>query len=531
MRDEVVGLSGEQSLFSSELSPGPAQKRLALFLVLVLVTAYFLVSGPFAGVQLGQNTWFVPAYVAAMFVNDSVTAILLFAQYSILRSRALLLIANGYVFTALITIPWVMTLAGGLAPNALIGGVQSPAWLYISWHGGFALFVLGYAMLKDAESRKRYWQGSARGAIALSVTLTAAIVFALSFICTEGEGLLPRVSQDPLHFNADWPYLIGGPIVLLCMAALTVLWVRRRSMVDLWLMVVIFSYAIEIPLTYYPHPVRYSLGWYTVRVIGVFSSAVVLVVLLYEITTIYGRLLRAVRAQRRERGARLATGDAVAAAVAHEVKQPLFAMLMRAQTSLSWLDRSTPDLDKARAQLRHLAADGDRAVAVIERVRANFKKDASVRTLLDLDDLIGETIELLRGDLQRHRIQVKIEPSALHPQVKGDPIQLQQVLLNLITNAIDSMTNQEGPRILSLRSDVLESGGVTVSVSDTGTGIAARDIERIFNPLFTTKADGMGMGLPICHSIIEAHDGRLLVDSNNPRGTTFKFVLQPAADG
>jgi signal transduction histidine kinase len=527
MRNEIVGLPEEQSLFSSELSPGPAQKKLALFLVLVLVAAYFLVSGPFAGVQLGQNTWFVPAYVAAMFVNDSITAILLFAQYSILRSRALLVIASGYVFTGLITIPWVMALAGGLAPNALVGGVQSPAWLYISWHGGFALFVLGYAFLKDADSSKRYWQGTARAAITMSIALTAAIVLALSFICIEGEALLPRVSQDPLHFNAQWPYLIGGPIVLLCMVALIVLWVRRRSMVDLWLMVVMCSYAIEIPLTYYPNPVRYSLGWYAVRVTGFFSSIVVLIVLLYEITTIYGRLLRAVRAQRREREARLVTGDAVAATIAHEVKQPLYAMLMRAQTSLSWLDRSTPDLEKARAQLKHLAVDGERAVAVIESVRANFKKDASIRTLLDLDGLIGETIELVRGDLQRYGIQVKTEPAALHPQIKGDPIQLQQVLLNLITNAIDSMASKEEPRILGVRSDVHEDGGVVVSVSDTGAGIAAQDIERIFNPLFTTKANGMGMGLPICRSIIEAHDGRLLVDSNNPRGTIFKFVLQP----
>jgi signal transduction histidine kinase len=164
---------------------------------------------------------------------------------------------------------------------------------------------------------------------------------------------------------------------------------------------------------------------------------------------------------------------------------------------------------------------------VIESVRANFKKDASIRTLLDLDGLIGETIELVRGDLQRYGIQVKTEPAALHPQIKGDPIQLQQVLLNLITNAIDSMASKEEPRILGVRSDVHEDGGVVVSVSDTGAGIAAQDIERIFNPLFTTKANGMGMGLPICRSIIEAHDGRLLVDSNNPRGTIFKFVLQP----
>jgi signal transduction histidine kinase len=530
MDEEVADFPEEQDLFSSELSPGPVQKRLALFLVLLLVVIYLLVGGPFSHVQLGQVTAFVPAYIAAMFVNEAITAILLFAQYSILRSRALLVIANGYVFSALISIPWIMTLPGLLAPTALIGGVQSTAWLFISWHGGFALFVLGYAILKDADSSKQYWRGAANVGIALSVLLTVAVVLALSFFCAEGEGQLPRVSQDPLHFNSAWPYYIGAPIVLLCTAALIVLWIRRRSMLDLWLMVVMFSYAIEIPLTYYPNPVRFSLAWYTVRVTGFISSVLVLIVLLYEITAVYERLLRAIRAQRREREARLVTGDAVAATIAHEVKQPLSAMIMRAETTFRWLDRSNPDLVKAKAELKHLAADGHRAGAVIERVRANFKKDARTRTLLDVNDLISETVALVRGDLRRNRIQVRIEPSAKLPQIKGDSIQLQQVLLNLITNAIDSMASEDGPRILGVRSECGDDGGVMISVSDTGTGVDAQDSERIFNPLFTTKSGGMGMGLAICRSIIEAHDGRLSVHSNDPKGATFQFVLHPAAD-
>jgi hypothetical protein len=468
MREEGADLPEERSLFCLELSPTPAQEKVALFSVLVLVATSFLESGPFAGVRPGQIRAFAPAYMAALLVNDVIIAILLFAQYSILRSRALLLIASGYVFTALMTIPWVMELSGGLAPSALIGGMQSRAWLYFSWHGGFAMFVTAYALLKDTDSNRRRPRGSARPAIALSVTLTAVAAFAVSFICVAGEELLPRASQDPLHFNSQGPYLVGGPIVVLCMIAVIMLWVRRRSMVDLWLMVIMCSYAMEIPLAYYPSPFRYSVGWYTVRVICFFSNVFVLITLLYEITNIYGRLLSAIREQRRERKARLVTGDAMAAMIAHEVKQPLSAMMMRAETSLRWLNRSTPDLVKAKGELSHLAEDGLRAAAVIERVRANFKKEAQTKTLVNLDDLIGETIALVRGDLLRHRIQVKAEPSGKRPQTKGDSIQLQEVLLNLITNAIQSMASKEGARILDVKTAVHDDDALVVSVSDTG---------------------------------------------------------------
>jgi signal transduction histidine kinase len=242
----------------------------------------------------------------------------------------------------------------------------------------------------------------------------------------------------------------------------------------------------------------------------------------------YGRLFHAVVAQRREREARLVTGDAVAAMIAHEVKQPLSAMITRAETSFRWLDRSAPDLEKAKAELKHIANDGHRAGAVIERVRANFQKDARVRTLFDVNDLIDETIALVRGDLQRHRIQVQAEPNAMQLQVMGDRIQLQQVLLNLITNAIESMAAKNGRRILSVTTQVHDNGGVAVSVADTGTGIGAQDIDRVFNPLFTTKSSGMGMGLSICRSIIEAHEGELLVVPNSPGGAEFRFVLRPA---
>jgi signal transduction histidine kinase len=311
----------------------------------------------------------------------------------------------------------------------------------------------------------------------------------------------------------------------LIVVALVVLWIRRRSILDLWLMVVMCAYLIEIYLISFPEPVRYSIGWYAGRVFGLVSGSLVLFVLLYEITMLYAQLLRAVLAQRREREARLMTGDAVAATIAHEVNQPLSGMITNADAGLRWLDRPTPDLDEAKAAFKQIAADGHRAGAVIGSIRATFKRDARSRTSLDINDLIGEALVLLRGDLQKHRILVQTEADAQLPQVAGDRIQLQQVLLNLITNAIESMVDEDGPRILSVKCKVQDGGGVMVSVADTGAGIGAQDVGRIFNPLFTTKSGGMGMGLSICRSIIEAHDGRLLVAPNTPRGSVFQFIL------
>ena len=509
----------------SNLSPGLAQRRLALAVVLALLVAFFITAGPLSTIQLARIDAFIPAYATALFVNDSITAVLLFAQFSILRSRALLVIASGYLFTSLILIPWMLTFPGVLAPRGLLSaGLQSTAWLYILWHAGFPMFVIAYALLKDANPAKRLWQGSVGAAILSSVVMTAAVVCAAAFLVTAGDALLPRLMLDTVRLSALWPYAAGSAS-LLSVLALIVLWVRRRSVLDLWLMVVMCAYVIEICLISFPVPVRFSVGWYTGRVFGVLSGSLVLFVLLYEITMLYARLLRAVLAQRREREARLITGDAVAATIAHEIKQPLSGIVTNADAGVRWLDRATPDVDEAKAAFKRIVAAGHRAGAVIESIRAIFKKDVQNRISLDINDLIGEAVALTRSDLQRQRIEVQVEPNAQVPQVRGDRIQLQQVLLNLITNAIDSMAAKDGARVLCVRSEVHDGGGVKVSVADTGTGIGSQELERIFNPLFTTKSGGMGMGLSICRSIIEAHDGRLWVAPNKPEGAVFQFML------
>lgn len=515
----------DQQFVLSNFPPSEAQKRLAIGIVLGLTIVLLLVVGPFGGVQLGALYSFVAIYTTAMFVTDLITAVLLYAQFSVLRSRAILVIASGYLFTALVIIPYAIAFPGVFAPHGLAGGLQSTAHLYLLWHCGFPLFVIGYALVKDRDPSGLKSQPDVHHSILISVASTVAAAAAVSAWCMTGGELLPRIMLDEARFVANWLYVVGAPIGLLCGIALVVLWFRRRSVLDVFLMVVLCAYLMEIPPHYFPFPARFSTGWYAVRLTSLVSSSIVLVVLLYEITSLYGALLAAVLGQRREREARLITGDAIAATVAHEIRQPLTSMVTTADAGLRFLDRSAPNLERAKEAFRRIATDGHRAGAIVENIRTNLRMDASNRIEVDINALVREALDLEIHELRKHRIQVQVELQEGLPQVRANPVQLRQVALNLIINAVDAMARQEGQKVLRVKSELQDSSIVKVSIADTGSGIGATVGDEVFNPLFTTKSEGMGMGLSICRSIIDAHKGRLWFSANSPRGVVFEFTL------
>jgi signal transduction histidine kinase len=524
MEGSTPGPGGHVRVLSN-LPPSRAQKRLALGVVLVLFVCFVGAAGPLSTIPLTRVDAFMPAYGTAIFVNDSISAALLFAQFSVLRSRALLALASAYLWTGFIAIPWVLTFPGVFPGAGPLGaGLQSTACLYFCWHVGFTLFVIVYVFLKDLDPIKGLSESGVRAAVLASVGSVAALVFGATVLVTAGNALMPPIMLDTVRISNVWFY-VAGPTAALIVVTLVLLWLRRRSVLDLWLMVVLCAYTIEIALISFPVPTRFSLGWYVGRVYGLLAGSLVLLILLAETTMLYGQLLRAVLAQRREREARLMTGDAVSASIAHEVRQPLSAMITNAGAGLRWLDRVTPDLDEAKAALKKVVTDGHRADAVIENVRALFKKDARTWASLDVNNLIREALGLVRDDLQTHRIVVQAERNERSPRIKGDQIQLQQVLVNLLTNAIDAMATNDRERVLCVRCEVHDSGSVMVSVEDTGKGVEPSAADRIFSPLFTTKAHGMGMGLSICRSIVEAHEGRLWATANLPRGAIFHFTV------
>jgi C4-dicarboxylate-specific signal transduction histidine kinase len=219
--------------------------------------------------------------------------------------------------------------------------------------------------------------------------------------------------------------------------------------------------------------------------------------------------------------------DVVAASIAHEVRQPLTAIIMSASAGFRFLDHSPPDLDRARDAFKRIVADGRRAGAVVEDIRANFRRDHDTTGALRIGECIEGAIALNRSELEHHRVRVQIHAEADRPlpEVRGNPIQMQQVLFNLIANAIDAMADSPEPRVLCVRTCVCGDDQILVSVEDTGPGVAACAAHQVFDPMFTTKPEGMGMGLAICRAIVEAHRGKLWFGSNAPSGAVFQFTL------
>jgi PAS domain S-box-containing protein len=222
---------------------------------------------------------------------------------------------------------------------------------------------------------------------------------------------------------------------------------------------------------------------------------------------------------------RVTTMGELTASLAHEVNQPIAAAVTNANTCLRWLAANPPNVEEARAAATRIAKDGTRAAGIISRIRLLFKKGAPQRELVDVNEVIREMIVLLRSEATRYSIYVRTELAADLPQVLGDPVQLQQVLMNLMINGIDAMEDVDGTRELIIKSQRAENEQLLVSVSDTGAGLPPQQADQIFNAFFTTKQHGTGMGLRISRSIIESHGGRLWAADNSPRGASFCFTL------
>lgn len=224
--------------------------------------------------------------------------------------------------------------------------------------------------------------------------------------------------------------------------------------------------------------------------------------------------------------ARRTTLATMTASIAHEIKQPLGAIVANANAGLRWLNKIPPGLDEARETFSDIVADGHRASEVIQSVRAIFNKGEQSGSLLRMNGLVQETIAIVRGDLEAANIRLQTALAAQLPAVRAHKGQLQQVILNIVTNAIDAMravTDRE--RLLKVRCAVLPGAQVELAVEDSGMGIRPDDMERIFDAFFTTKSNGMGMGLAICRSIVEAHGGTLTVSAREPHGSVFRIVL------
>jgi C4-dicarboxylate-specific signal transduction histidine kinase len=228
---------------------------------------------------------------------------------------------------------------------------------------------------------------------------------------------------------------------------------------------------------------------------------------------------------------RVATMGQLTASIAHEVNQPIAATVTGAQAALNWLGHQPPDLAEVRLSLAQIVQDGRRAGDVIGRIRDLIRKAPPRKDRLEINGAIREVIELTRSEARKNGVSVKTELAEGLPLLYGDRVQLQQVILNLIINAIEAMSGtSEGLRELLISSAPANSGGVLVAVRDSGPGLAPAGLDRLFEAFYTTKPSGLGIGLSICRSILEAHGGRLWASTNEPHGAIFQFTV-PAHPG
>jgi C4-dicarboxylate-specific signal transduction histidine kinase len=273
-----------------------------------------------------------------------------------------------------------------------------------------------------------------------------------------------------------------------------------------------------------------------------YEQDIVIVVAFFITTLITSGLVSRVRAEQRDRIVaaerlrdaqeqlahldRLACVGQVAASIAHEVKQPITATITNAQAALRWLDQKPPELEEVRQALSSIVKESKRAGEVIDRIRALIKKEPPRRDRFEINGAIREVIELTHTEVVKNAISLRTELADCLLIVQGDRVQLQQVILNLIINAIEAMGGvSEGTRELLIGTGKDGSSSVLVRIGDSGPGLAAATLERLFQPFCTTKPNGLGLGLSICHSIVEAHGGRLWVTTNLPRGAIFQFTL------
>ncbi len=297
-QETAVQAGDDRSIFLSTLPPSSRDRTIALVIV-VVSSVLFACAVPFAGTPLVQVPAFVASYQSALVVNDLITSVLLFSQFGVLRSRALLLLASGYLFTAAAATAHALTFPGLFAPTGLLNaGSQTTVWIYMVWHGGFPLLVLGYALLKDRDGGARI-TGSVGRAILGSVVAVVVVITAVVWVVTSQHGILPTLLSGGRYTAA----MIGVVSAVWCLslAALLTLWFRRpHSVLDVWLMVVLCAWLFDIALSAIVNVARFDLGFYAGRIYGLCAASFVLGVLLFDNVAVQAQLVRLLEALRRQ---------------------------------------------------------------------------------------------------------------------------------------------------------------------------------------------------------------------------------------
>jgi signal transduction histidine kinase len=514
--------------FPLVIAAAPASKqerRIALAIILILILVFAVVT-PFASVQLPRVDAFVPALQTVLCFTDLITAALLFSLYSIQPLTGLLALGGGYIFSGLFAFLQTLAFPGAYSPSGLIGDqLNSAPYFFILWHIAFPLAVTVYALSDDRARADDPLGRSTKATIAITVACTLVLTAGLTWAVTAGVRYLPSLFVDQMRQTPNASYFTGT-IWSFSVAAMLLLYFRKRTSLAVWLMVTLFATLPDLAMSTILTTVRFTLGWYTARSYALIAGSTVLMVLLTETIWLYARLARTTVLLRRERANRLLSLDAATAAIAHEIAQPLAVVATRGISIQNWLKRTPPNIDEVRNSAIAVVNASHRADEIVAGVRALFRKTDDHKNLIHLNDVAREALGLLQHDLESGQVAVATEYLVKLPPVWANRVQLQQIVLNLVKNAIEAMSSVPlGSRYVRVVTRLKGISTVLLSVQDSGHGITAEDQDRVFDPFFTTKLSGMGLGLAICRTVAQDHGGNLRLVETSSHGSIFEIEL------
>jgi len=501
------------------LTPTARQHQVTIAIVTVVLIATGI-TAPFGATQLPRIDGFIPATEPLIFVCDLFTAALLASHARIIGSRGLLLLAGGYLFNALMVIPHALTFPGAFAPSGLLGaGLQTTAWLFIFWHFGLPASVIGYTCLKHEDRvltpATFYW----------SATFVIGLVLVLTWVATVHGDALPTLLVDRRGFAPLANYVTAIDFIISVLALLALLLRRRKSVLDLWLTVAVVTLVAELGVSTFVIASRFSLGFYTSRLLSVAASIVVLIALLAETIRQDRRLSRANMALQLERSRKLTSLDVALGAITHEVKQPLSSIALNAEAAKRFLGHDAPDLKEVRTIIDAIIHNSFHVNEIVKNIRDLFRNSREDLQQVDMNVVVTGVLRGLRQDMDHHGVTPHVELEAALPTVLGHKGQLQEVIFNLVHNALDAMNSSSiAKRDLRVRTERRGRKAIGIVVEDSGPGIKPEQIGRIFDAFVTTKKSGMGLGLAICRMIVERHGGHLSVSSDID-GARFEIML------
>jgi signal transduction histidine kinase len=525
-------------------------RRWALAICLALFGG-FCAFVPFVRIPLPRLEAFIPIYDSTLALNNLVTAGLLLVGFSRSRVRAVLVLAGGYLFTALMALPHMVAFPGLFASDGLLGaGPQTSAWLNVFRQGGFPLFVIGYVLFKSREV-VTVQSPTATPADVVPITTTGAVaaVCLLTLLATVGRQLLPRIVDGNGYTTAMMA--VSVPVLAFGLVALAILVSRPPySILDLWLMVVLCAWVFGIALSMVINTGRFDIGFYAGRLYGLFAASVVPIVFLVEAGRVYGRLDEA-RALAEQRNADLAhSREELAQAqrleaigqltggVAHDFNNLLTVVI----GNLELISRARGDPQKVERLAQSAMIAARRGEHLIRQLLTYARRQINHPQTVDLNHLITNTQNLMRGVIgERIEVVSRLSPALVPVQV--DPAQFETAILNLAINSRDAMA--EGGRITIETSNVTVDAQhsaadpevtpgpyVMIAVSDSGAGMTPAVQARAFDPFFTTKevGKGSGLGLSQVYGFAKTAGGHVKIYSEIGIGTTVKLYLPQSSD-